>query len=117
MVTDPASVPLDVGREHRTITTGQWAALTARDRGCAFPACTRPAYWCDAHHITHWADGGCTDLDLVLLCGHHHRVIHHHAWQVHIAADRHPEFLPPPWIDPDQTPRRDTRPRYDRDGP
>jgi hypothetical protein len=31
-----------------------------RDRGCAFPGCTRPAEWCIAHYIVHWADGGPT---------------------------------------------------------
>ncbi|HMG29506.1 MAG TPA: DUF222 domain-containing protein, partial [Jiangellaceae bacterium] len=69
VITDPAGVPLDVGRESRTVTPGQWTALIARDRGCAFAGCTRPAEWCIAHHIVHWADGGPTDLDnLVLLC-------------------------------------------------
>jgi Domain of unknown function (DUF222)/HNH endonuclease len=118
VITDPASVPLDVGREQRTVTAGQWAALVVRDRGCAFPGCTRPAEWCIAHHIVHWADGGPTDLDnLVLLCGHHHRAIHHHGWQVIMAADRRPQFVPPPWDDPDQTPRRNTRPRYEHHNP
>jgi hypothetical protein len=118
IITDPASVPLDVGREHRTVSTDQWAALTARDRGCAFPGCTRPADWCDAHHIVHWADGGATDVDnLVLLCGHHHRVIHHSGWQARIGDDRLPDFLPPPWINPDRTPRRNTRPRYNQKPP
>jgi hypothetical protein len=118
VITDPASVPLDVGRESRTVTAGQWAALVVRDRGCAFPGCTRPAEWCIAHHIVHWADGGPTDLDnLVLLCGYHHRVVHHHGWQVAMAADRHPKFVPPPWVDPDQTPRRNTRPRYEQRSP
>jgi hypothetical protein len=118
VITDPASVPLDVGREQRTVTAGQWAALVVRDRGCAFPGCTRPAEWCIAHHIVHWADGGPTDLDnLVLLCGHHHRAIHHHGWQVIMAADRRPQFVPPPWVDPDQTPRRNTRPRYEHHNP
>ena len=115
VITDPASVPLDVGRESRTVTPGQWTALVARDRGCAFPGCTRPPEWCIAHHLVHWTDGGPTDLDnLVLLCGAHHRVIHHHGWQVAMAADRHPEFTPPPWIDPDQIARRNTTPRYDQ---
>jgi hypothetical protein len=114
VITDPASVPLDVGRETRTVTVGQWAALVVRDRGCAFPGCTRPPEWCIAHHILHWADGGTTDLDnLVLLCGFHHRRVHHHGWDIRIAADGHPEFIPPPWIDPNRTPRRNTRPRYD----
>jgi hypothetical protein len=51
-----------------------------------------------AHHITHWADGGGTSMDnLVLLCGHHHRTIHHTPWQVRInQGDGKPEFLPPP---------------------
>jgi hypothetical protein len=98
--------PLDVGRASHTIPVGIRRALAARDRGCAFPGCDRPAAWCDGHHITHWADGGPTALtNLVLLCGHHHRTIHHHGWQTRI-ADGIPEFLPPPWIDPDQTPRR-----------
>jgi HNH endonuclease/Domain of unknown function (DUF222) len=118
VITDPASVPLDVGRESRTVTAGQWAALVARDRGCAFPGCTRPSEWCIAHHIVHWADGGRTDLDnLVLLCGYHHRVVHHGGWQVIMAADRRPQFLPPPRVDPDQTPRRNTRPRYEHHNP
>ena len=31
----------------------------------------------DAHHVKHWADGGETKLDnLVLLCRRHHRLIH-----------------------------------------
>jgi hypothetical protein len=114
VITDPASVPLDVGRETRTVTVGQWGALVVRDRGCAFPGCIRPPEWCIAHHILHWADGGPTDLDnLVLLCGFHHRRVHHQGWDIRIAADGHPEFIPPPWIDPNRTLRRNTRPRYD----
>ncbi len=34
-------------------------------------------HFVDAHHIQHWADGGETAMDnLVLLCGHHHRLVH-----------------------------------------
>jgi hypothetical protein len=109
VLTDPAGLPLDVGREKRTVTPAQWIALTQRDKGCTFPGCTRPSPWCQAHHILHWADGGPTTLDnQVLLCGHHHRVIHHHGWAVHLATDGHPEYTPPAWIDPHQRPRRNT---------
>ena len=87
---------LDVGRTHRLVTPALWRALVCRDRHCAFPGCTRPPVMCHAHHITHWADGGPTALDnLVLLCGHHHRIIHHTPWQVRLNPDDgRPEFLP-----------------------
>lgn len=107
VLTDAAGVPLDVGRQHRTVTPAQWVALVARDKGCAFPGCSRPAEWTQAHHIVHWSDGGPTDLrNLVLVCGHHHRAVHHRGWAVRIATDDHPEFIPPPWTDPDRRPRR-----------
>jgi Domain of unknown function (DUF222)/HNH endonuclease len=66
---------LDAGRRTRTIPPAIRRALTARDRTCRFPGCTSRR--CDAHHIEHWADGGATRLDnLVLLCRRHHRAVH-----------------------------------------
>ncbi|MEV4384496.1 DUF222 domain-containing protein [Micromonospora sp. NPDC049580] len=102
-----AGQPLDVGRQRRLITGPLRRALVLRDRGCAFPGCDRPPRWCDAHHIRHWANGGDTSLDnSVLLCGHHHRHIHHGDWTVRLGLDGHPEFIPPAWLDPEQVPRR-----------
>ena len=180
---------LDAGRARRTATGPLRRALIVRDQGCTFPACDRPARWCDAHHVISWADGGPTDLtNLALLCGYHHRLIHTDAeppigahsntgshtaagtgtnpgtdkdagppaspgagtnagadtntgidtsahgveagavpgpacgpvagagseperrvgagWQIRIATDGLPEFLPPAWLDPDRLPRR-----------
>ncbi len=38
----------------------------------------------DAHHIQHWADGGETSMDnLVLLCRNHHRLVHESGYGVH----------------------------------
>ncbi|NYH41698.1 hypothetical protein HNR22_001425 [Micromonospora jinlongensis] len=98
---------LDVGRQRRLITGPLRRALVLRDGGCAFPGCDRPPRWCDAHHIHHWADGGPTNLNnAVLLCGHHHRHLHHSDWTVRLSDDSHPEFIPPAWLDPHQLPRR-----------
>ena len=86
--------PLDLGHATRTISPA------LRDRHCAFPSCTRPARWAHAHHIKHWADGGPTNLNnLVLLCGHHHDLIHHTPWTVTITHGR-PTFTPPPHTTP-----------------
>ncbi|GIJ21242.1 HNH endonuclease signature motif containing protein [Micromonospora lutea] len=98
---------LDVGRQRRLVSGPLRRALVLRDRGCAFPGCDRPPRWCEGHHLRHWSAGGNTSLaNAVLLCRHHHRQVHHHGWQVRLAADGHPEFLPPTWFDPDQRPRR-----------
>ncbi|MBA2508266.1 MAG: DUF222 domain-containing protein [Nocardioidaceae bacterium] len=109
MVLGADSVPLDVGRSQRLISGELRAALVARDSGCAFPGCLRPADWCEAHHIVHWADGGSTSLtNSVLLCGHHHRVIHDRQWQVQMSLRGRPEFIPPAHLDPEQRPRTNT---------
>lgn len=71
------SEPLDVGRQSRVVPVGLRRALNLRDGGCRFAGCDRPATWCDAHHLRHWADGGHTSLDnLILACAYHHTLIH-----------------------------------------
>ncbi|RKN47876.1 HNH endonuclease signature motif containing protein [Micromonospora endolithica] len=98
---------LDVGRQRRLVTGPLRRALVLRDGGCAFPGCDRPPRWCDGHHIRHWSDGGATRLDnAVLLCGHHHRVVHQGDWTVRLGPDGRPEFRPPAWLDPHRSPRR-----------
>ncbi|MFI5590210.1 DUF222 domain-containing protein [Amycolatopsis sp. NPDC051758] len=98
---------LDLGRSRRSVPTSLRRALYLRDRGCAFPGCHRPPRHCQGHHIRHWADGGPTDLgNLVLMCAHHHRLLHRSGWEVRIAADGLPEFLPPVFLDKRRKPRR-----------
>jgi hypothetical protein len=105
-VLDGAGQVLDVGRERRLFTGALRRVLVLRDKGCAFPACDRPARWCDGHHVRHWADGGETRADNgVLLCGHHHRLVHQGDWELRIVAG-FPEFIPPEFIDPERKPRR-----------
>jgi hypothetical protein len=68
--------PLSIGRKTRTVPPALRRALHRRDKGCRFPSCEQTHY-VDAHHIRHWAHGGETNLDnLVLLCRYHHRQLH-----------------------------------------
>jgi hypothetical protein len=95
---------LDIGRAERNIPLGMRRALVHRDRGCAFPHCDRPAKWSHCHHIRHWANGGETKLNnLVLACGFHHRLLHSSEWEVAIINGR-PKFFPPPFMDPERKP-------------
>jgi len=95
---------LDVGRERRLITGAIRRALVVRDKGCAFPGCGRPPRWCHGHHVRHWSAGGesCVD-NAVLLCGYHHRLIHHSEWEVRM-VDRLPVFVPPSYLDKERRP-------------
>jgi hypothetical protein len=102
-----AAEVLDLGRARRLYTGAVRRALELRDGGCAFPHCDRPPKWTDGHHIRSWQDGGETNLDNgVLLCGWHHREVHHSGWKIRLGHDRRPEFIPPAFIDPEQKPLR-----------
>jgi hypothetical protein len=99
---------LNYGREERLFPPGMRRALTARDRGCSFPDCDRPAAWCEAHHILEWDELGETSIENgTLVCGYHHREFGRKEWVVQL-INRRAYWIPPAWIDPDQVPRLNT---------
>jgi hypothetical protein len=108
LVIDEHGQPLDVGREQRLFTARQRTALVERDGGCRWTGCERPPTWTEAHHIEHWArDGGRTDVaDGILLCKHHHLLLHDHHWEVERRGPARSEYwLVPPPDHPDSHPR------------
>ena len=114
---DALGIPLDVGRERRTVTPAIWKALVARDVGCIGEGCTRPASWCEAHHFPPWEEGGITSVDTcALVCSDEHYLAHHEGWEIRLGADGHPEMIPPPWVDREQRPRRNAHWKLIRDG-
>jgi hypothetical protein len=81
MAHDTTGRALDIGRRARTVPAPIRRALEHRDAMCRFPGCELRR--CDAHHIVHWADGGATALDnLVLLCRRHHRAVHEEGFHI-----------------------------------
>jgi hypothetical protein len=85
---------LDVGRRSRTIPPAIRRALEVRDRGCRFPGCG--LRFAEGHHVVHWAQGGETKLtNLVLLCRHHHRLVHEEGWKVQWWGEGRPVFFDP----------------------
>ena len=98
---------IDLGRESRLFTSRQKTALAARDGGCMWDNCDAPARWTEAHHINQWArDHGLTNLaDGILLCRHHHMLLHNNHWSIVREGDTY-WLIPPTDLDPEQTPRR-----------
>jgi hypothetical protein len=91
------SQPLDLGRAQRLFTGPLRRALNLRDRGCTFPHCDRGIPWTEAHHCTPWYHGGRTELtNGVIVCAHHHRLLHDSEWRVEInSVDGLPDFFAP----------------------
>lgn len=93
--------------------------LARRDQGCTHPLCSQRR-WLHAHHIVHWSDGGPTvPANLVLLCPHHHRALHHGEFAIEgdpeagtaRYLDRFGRPIAPPGLDPPSTgPPRDEPP-------
>lgn len=83
VITGPASSILDFGHETRLVSENLFNALVVRDQHCRWPGCTIRATWCDAHHITEWANNGPTDQEnCVLLCHRHHQLSHQPGWTI-----------------------------------
>ncbi len=95
-ITDDAEGnPLDIGRKTRAVPPAIQRALRSRDFGCRFPGCTHDRF-VDAHHIQHWANGGETSLEnLVLLCRRHHCLVHEGGFGVERIADGALRFTRP----------------------
>ena len=75
--------PLGIGRKSRLIPKAIERAVRARDHDCcSFPGC-RNRRFLECHHVEHWAQGGETSLDnLVLLCTKHHTLVHEGGFRI-----------------------------------
>ncbi|GAB3998024.1 hypothetical protein GCM10029992_22650 [Glycomyces albus] len=73
-----AGEAIELGRTARLPNTALRRKLELEQpEGCAWHGCTRPIHWTEAHHLRHWADGGETVAEnLILLCRFHHGRIH-----------------------------------------
>jgi Domain of unknown function (DUF222)/HNH endonuclease len=81
-VDDAAGHTMYEGRARRFPSGAQRREVIRRDRQCRFPGCANSTF-AAVHHIKPWKLGGKTDLDnLVLLCKHHHGVVHRNGWSM-----------------------------------
>ena len=67
----------DLGRRVRTAPPHMKKQLVLAQPTCSVPGCRVPSKYCQAHHIKHWAHGGKTSLEnMILLCHRHHTIVH-----------------------------------------
>jgi hypothetical protein len=115
IVHGPDGTPLDQGRKKRLVDPKLRRALHERDQGrCRFTGC-HTTWHLHAHHIKPWSHGGRTDLaNLILLCGHHHRLLHEHGYQIHVTAPNTFQFMRPDGTRIEDAPPTTGHPRLDQ---
>jgi hypothetical protein len=107
VVLNDAGGIMSYGRARRLYSPEQRRAIAARDGGCVRPGCTMPPEWCQIHHIEPWVTGGDTDVGTgAMVCDGDHEWLDRGATITMI--DGVPHWTDPPWLDPQQTPRRNT---------
>ena len=97
IVFGPTGEPLDVGRSQRTFTGAQRRGVIARDRFCRYPGCHRPPAFCEVHHVSWWIrdDGPTAVWKGILLCWHHHDLVHQRGLRIRRTPDDGWEFRRP----------------------
>jgi hypothetical protein len=91
--------PLSIGRKSRVVPKGIERAVRARDKNtCRFPGCCNKRF-VHIHHIEHWANGGETAVEqLMLLCSKHHTLVHEGGFRIEKDFQDHWSFFRPDGI-------------------
>ena len=103
-----SKVLLDRGRAVRTFSHRLKLDL-ANYGSCSIPDCRSPVAYTDGHHLIWWSQGGSTNADNVtLLCPSCHTLVHKHVWTPVFDSNSQLYWKPAAWLDPTQTPLRNT---------
>jgi hypothetical protein len=118
VVLAPDGTPLEASESVRTVPSGLWRALLARDGGCTWDGCDAPAAWCDVAHgqLPFAAGGRLSPANAALLCRRHHRRFDHGGYRIVIDGNRVRyrrvrESVPSEPLDASPGPRRGRRPQ------
>jgi hypothetical protein len=90
--------PLGIGRKSRIIPKSIERAVRARDHNCCtFPGCNNRRFL-ECHHVEHWANGGETTIEnLLLLCTKHHTLVHEGGFRIDRDFMDNWAFFSPRW--------------------
>ena len=83
VVEDDQGQPIHIGRRSRVLTEAIKRIVRTRDNNCCrFPGCKNRRFL-HFHHVDHWADGGesCTD-NVLMLCTKHHTLVHEGGFRI-----------------------------------
>jgi hypothetical protein len=83
----------------RLASPAQRIVLHAKDRGCSYPNCEVPGYFCEVHHCDPYAANPVTDINnLTFGCRPNHKLAEQ-GWTTRKNARGDTEWIPPPHLD------------------
>ena len=94
---------IGVGKRQRYFSAKQRKILAVRDGDtCAWPGCTAPPEWLDAHHVVEYEKGGATTIENgILICDGHHNIVHVAGYELRMINGK-PYLRAPFEVDPTQ---------------
>lgn len=111
LLTDPDELPVEAGREVRTVPVGLWKMITHRNPHCIAAGCDVPADWCEVMHleVPYRLQGRLSPTTAAPGCTHHHGKLDRGGWRITWHGGRpilhHPSRPPdPPPDDPPRSP-------------
>src|SRR5207253_2528899 len=93
---DDQLIPVAAAHSKRVPTKKERQAMDLQQKHCRGRGCHRPASQCSPHHIVWYSRSRKTKIaEMLLLCPHHHWLVHEGGWQVALKADGEVVFIPP----------------------
>ena len=93
---DDKLIPVAAAPSRRVPTRKERQAMNLQQKHCQGRGCHRPASQCSPHHVVWYSRSHLTKIsEMVLLCPHHHWMVHEGGWDVALKADGGVLFIPP----------------------
>jgi hypothetical protein len=93
---DEKLIPVAAAHSQRLPTRKELQAIDLQQKYWQGRRCHRPAAQCSPRHVVWYSRSRLTKIsEVVLLCPHHHWMVHEGGWDVALKADGGVLFIPP----------------------
>ncbi|MFY9615107.1 MAG: DUF222 domain-containing protein [Candidatus Dormiibacterota bacterium] len=93
---DDKLIPVAAAHSRRMPTRKERQAMDLQQKHCRGRGCHRPASQCSPHHVVWYSRSRRTKIsEMILLCPHHHWLVHEGGWDVALKDDGTVLYIPP----------------------
>jgi hypothetical protein len=93
---DDKLIPVAAAHSKRVPSRKERQAMDLQQKVCRGRGCHRPPSQCSPHHVVWYSRSHRTQIsEMILLCPHHHWMVHEGGWDVALKDDGSVYFIPP----------------------